>query len=139
MNTDYNNVVPSRGAVCAVVAIRDCVFRLELTFSQFDERRTGVRLRASACPWLRRGCYTVHCTRRSVGRCLLATCEEDGALGVQSCNDSLGALIGLLRLMNLQTTRGHTSESRGRNEFSTESLSLHAYNARPTPATNKVA
>ena len=27
-------VVPSRGAVCAVVAIRDRVFRLELTFSQ---------------------------------------------------------------------------------------------------------
>ena len=30
-------VVPSRGAVCAVVAIRDRVFRLELTFSQFGE------------------------------------------------------------------------------------------------------
>ena len=34
----WYQVVPSRGAVCAdiVVAIRDRVFRLELTFSQFE-------------------------------------------------------------------------------------------------------
>ena len=32
-------VVPSRGAVCAVVAIRDRVFRLELTFSQLYSTR----------------------------------------------------------------------------------------------------
>ena len=36
-------VVPSRGAVCAVVAIRDRVFRLELTSLQCTKTTMGVQ------------------------------------------------------------------------------------------------
>ena len=69
------HIVPSRGAVCAVVAIRDRVFRLELTFSQLWSGPASARATIAAS---HRPCTRVGPTDPRLGGPLLCTICSTG-------------------------------------------------------------